>query len=208
MALAVDKFGVLTVRAPRRVDLNIVARFINEKRAWIEKQVQKSREVRSSRKNFSEGELFWFLGRQYPLTIQTDYGSRLLFDQSNFILSKFQRHKAEALFERWYRKQARLTMLSRTEYWAGQMGLKFSKITITGANTRWGSCSRSGSINFTWRLVMAPEEVIDYVIIHELAHLVHHNHSQKFWALVAAYCPSFSELRLWLRKQGHVLTLS
>jgi predicted metal-dependent hydrolase len=91
--------------------------------------------------------------------------------------------------------------------YAAQYGLRYEKIRITSAQTRWGSCSPKGTLSFTWRLVMAPLEVIDYVVIHELAHLRVKNHSKTFWAEVESMLPDYTRHVAWLRKNGKFLTL-
>jgi predicted metal-dependent hydrolase len=87
------------------------------------------------------------------------------------------------------------------------MGLTCRSVRITDAKERWGSCNAAGSLNFAWRLVMAPPPVIDYVIVHELAHLVEMNHSQRFWGLVGRILPDYAVRRKWLRENEHLLTL-
>lgn len=207
VALVVDRTGKVIVRAPRKVDLSLVERFIVEKQGWIEKQIARSKKPGLLGKLFTHGELFWFLGNQYPLYIQPEYSSKLQFNQTQFIVSKFSVHKAKNLFELWYRNQAKALLQQRAEHLAVVMGIKYSKITITGANTRWGSCSSRGTINFTWRLVMAPLEVVDYVVVHELSHIVQHNHSVKFWKLVSLYAPNFRQSKLWLNRHGRELVI-
>ncbi len=90
---------------------------------------------------------------------------------------------------------------------AAQHGFEYQRIRITSARTRWGSCSSRGTLSFTWRLVMASEDVIDYVIVHELVHLRIHNHSREFWTQVGLLMPDYKEKRLWLKKNASVLTL-
>lgn len=90
----------------------------------------------------------------------------------------------------------------KVEYWAEIIGVEYKRITIRGQKTRWGSCSSKANLNFNYLLALCPESVVDYVIIHELCHLIHMNHSKNFWDLVGRYCPDFNICRAWLRKNG------
>ena len=86
-----------------------------------------------------------------------------------------------------------------------EMGVTYGRLAIRDQKTRWGSCSRAGNLNFNWRLVLAPPAVLDYVVVHELAHRVELNHSVRFWRVVARYCPTMDEHRAWLRTHGATL---
>jgi predicted metal-dependent hydrolase len=111
---------------------------------------------------------------------------------------------AKKRFENWYREQARLFLTERLQYFSHLYNFHYSQIRITSARTRWGSCSGRGTISFTWRLVMAPPEIIDYVVLHELAHTVHHNHSPQFWNLVQSMQPDYAAKRKWLKQNSHL----
>lgn len=104
--------------------------------------------------------------------------------------------------EAWYRRQGRRVFAERVAYWNAQFGFSYGRIAIRDQKSRWGSCSRQGNLNFNWRLLLAPLAVLDYIVIHELAHLKEGNHSPRFWALVAEKCPNYREQRDWLRQHG------
>lgn len=104
-----------------------------------------------------------------------------------------------------YKKQARERFTERLDYYAQQYGLTYKKLRLSSARTRWGSCSRQKSINLNWRLILAPAEVLDYVIAHELTHTLHMNHSKKFWAQVETMMPSHKIHKKWLRDFGRTL---
>lgn len=111
------------------------------------------------------------------------------------------------VLEKWYKNQARKIYLEKLAYYSEIMGLEYNQVRIKNQKTRWGSCSSKGNINLNWRVVMAPEEVINYLIIHELAHLKHMNHSTDFWNLVKKYCPDYVQWRKWLREKGETLII-
>ncbi|OGR98383.1 MAG: hypothetical protein A2V88_16125 [Elusimicrobia bacterium RBG_16_66_12] len=95
----------------------------------------------------------------------------------------------------------------RASFWAGRLGVTFGAVRVKGQRTLWGSCSRRGNLNFNWRLTLAPPEILDYVVVHELAHRLEMNHSPRFWAIVERHCPDHTTHRRWLRKNGSALYL-
>ena len=101
-----------------------------------------------------------------------------------------------------YRRQAREKLSQRTAYFARQMGVSYGRITVRAAKTRWGSCSSRKNLNFNYKLAYMPQEIMDYVVVHELAHLRHMNHSREFWELVEQYIPDYRERRKWLKEHG------
>jgi predicted metal-dependent hydrolase len=117
------------------------------------------------------------------------------------------RDSAAKVFELWYRQNARQILHERVKVYSQQHGFQYQSIRITSARTRWGSCSASRSLNFSWRLIMAPLEVVDYVVVHELVHTVVHNHSKRFWKKVERILPDYNERRKWLRKNGSHLMI-
>ncbi|MFA6318450.1 MAG: M48 family metallopeptidase [Elusimicrobiota bacterium] len=102
-------------------------------------------------------------------------------------------------------EELRGTLAERLDFWCGKMGLRYERVRIKNQSTRWASCSRKGNLNFNWRLLWAPPEVLDYVVVHELCHLVEMNHSKRFWAQVAVWCPDYKRHRKWLRDHGRDL---
>ncbi len=109
--------------------------------------------------------------------------------------------------ERWYRRAARAEIAPRLERACALAGSSYTKLTIRGQRTRWASCSRTGAMSFNWRLLLAPEEVLDYVVWHEVCHLEVMDHSPRFWALLERWCPDYREQSRWLRRHGQTLVL-
>jgi len=124
-----------------------------------------------------------------------------------FKLTEAAQPNAESVFTAWYRKQARNVLTERVEFFARKHGFKIGKIRVSSARTRWGSCSSKDTLSFTWRLVMAPLEVIDYVVVHELCHLKEMNHSKAFWTRVERILPDYKVHRKWLKENGVKLSL-
>lgn len=113
--------------------------------------------------------------------------------------------KPRELLNAWYRGKAETIFAERAAYWAERMGVAYKSVRIKDQRTLWGSCSREGNLNFNWRVVLAPAAVLDYLVVHELAHLREMNHSRRFWVHVAAQCPGWKEHRKWLREHSRDL---
>ena len=206
IALIVKPDGNVIVRAPMRASVAFIHEFVEKNAEWIRKKKAEAQSiVRPEPKRFVDGEEFMFLGKAYPLQIVDGQKSALHLEENTFKLDSSAVKKATLVFERWYRKEALRILKERVEHYAGQYGFEYNKVGITSARTRWGSCSASGSLNFSWRLIQTPPEVIDYVVVHELAHTQVHNHSKKFWKKVESVMPDYDRHRKWLRKNGHPL---
>lgn len=207
IALIVERDGSLTVRAPRRATLQDIHGFIQEKTDWILRSREKLKAiVRVPQKQYVDGETFPFLGQDYELRLVPPQRPVLKFD-GGFTLSTSARERGEQAFIKWYKARALTLLTERVNHYASIHGLIPKQIKVNSAKTRWGSCTSTGTINFTWRLVMAPLEVIDYVVLHELAHLKIKDHSPRFWKLVESLCPDFKRHRKWLRDNGEKLNL-
>lgn len=103
------------------------------------------------------------------------------------------------------RKEARARLTELTERWANRIGVSYGNISIRGQKTRWGSCSSKGNLNYNYLLMLCPDEIVEYVVIHELCHRIHMNHSMKFWEKIEEYCPQHKQARKWLKQNGHCL---
>ncbi len=206
IALVVGRDGRLVVRAPMRISRWKIEATVAEHAEWIrarQEEIQAERAAAPA-KAFVEGESFWYLGKLYRLEIVEQAGTALELD-GNFRLRRTDLGKGKAVFEGWYRERAREVLGERLAFFAQKTGLQGQRLRISSARTRWGSCSSRGTLSFTWRLMMAPVEAIDYVVVHELAHLVERNHSKKFWARVKEMMPDYRQRRDWLKKNGHIL---
>lgn len=208
VAIEVTREACLVVRAPLRTSPEDIDKFIENKRLWI---LRKQREAqqrleRAAPKRFVSGEEFLFLGHSYKLTVVDNKIVPLSFD-NGFALSQNRRTDARSLFVEWYKIRAQEVIQERLLYYSGLSGIEFTLFRITSAQKRWGSCNSKGNLHFAWRLVMAPLPVVDYVVVHELAHIVEKNHSARFWRRVERILPDYRERRAWLRNNGTVLAL-
>ena len=199
--------GELVVRAPlymsRRGIEKIVARYEDKLEA-----VKHKLELRRTliKKEYAAGEEFFYLGKKYKLVLTDNPAKPIDFNNGFYLGSKYRRFGLE-LFTALYMDLGYDYISKRAEYYSRLMKLDFKRISITKANKRWGSCSTKGTVNFSWRLIMAPPEIVDYVVVHELAHLSVPNHSAAFWAVVRQFCPDYKKLLAWLKANGPMLNL-
>ena len=207
LALSVTADATLVVRAPMRTPLFYIEELIARKINWIRKAiVRMSRHPRRVVHKYIDGESFLYLGQSYTLSIVKDAHNKLAF-KDGFILKTCEHRHARELFTDWYKREAKEKITERVARIARHTGLPYKSVRITSAKKRWGSCSSSGRLNFSWRLILAPLSVIDYVVAHELAHLTHKNHSRAFWNKVQAIYPNYAESKAWLRHHEAALTL-
>jgi predicted metal-dependent hydrolase len=202
LALIVEDDGSLIVRAPNRVPRKMIDEFVDRHVEWvIKKQAEVHAVSRADPRQYAPGEVYSYLGENYPLEIVMQQSRALLLDHS-FKLSGAAQSRAKQVFRDWYRRQASEVLTERVNQFAESYGFQYAGIRITSARTRWGSCSARGALSFTWRLILAPLDVVDYVVVHELVHTVIHNHSEHFWKNVEQIMPEYRDRRNWLKQHG------
>ena len=196
------------IRAPMRMPFGYIESFVSKKRSWIDEKQRVARErlKHAVPKKFVEGEEFLYLGQTYSLAIVDDADTPLSFDLS-FRLSRFFASDARRLFIEWYRREAHTRIRERLDRHSALANLSYTGFKLTNAQRCWGSCTAKGSLNFSWRLIMAPTDVIDYVVVHEISHLAEKNHSRRFWNTVSELFPGYEKHRDWLKANGHLLTI-
>ncbi len=209
IALQITPQAELIIRAPHKAPLETIHRFVREKMSWI---LAKQRFIRENcrapvEKRFVEGESFLYLGQSYKLSIVKEASEPLVFNGHEFLLLEKYICVGEQVFAWWYKKEAYKVIHQRVNFYANSNGLKYTNFKITSGRKRLGTCSAKGAINFSWRLMMTPRDVIDYVVVHELSHLREHNHSKRFWANVQGLYPNYKQAKLWIKANGHLLTL-
>ncbi|MHB8106579.1 MAG: M48 family metallopeptidase [Candidatus Cryosericum sp.] len=210
VGLEVRPDATLVVRAPARTPVWFVESVLRDKAGWIEDKLAKARRHVSlvPRHDFLTGERFPYLGREWPFVVVAFQKTPLTFDEkTGFSLDMAAFDHGERIFEEWYRARARELLAGRVHHYAPQVGVSVPRLRITGAERRWGSCSTTGTVSFAWRLIMAPMDVVDYVVVHELAHRREMNHSARFWAVVGSVLPDYELRRRWLKDHGGMLTI-
>ena len=207
VALIVSAEATLLVRAPMRTPLSYIEKMVAQKADWISDKMREiSARPKSVKKVFIEGEEFLYLGKTYQLKL-TDRLEIEISAEGELFFPRVFLWRAKARLLDWYKKQALEEITQRVEIIAQKLELKYLSIKISNAQRNWGSCGPKNSLNFNWRLIMAPSGVIDYVIIHELMHILEKNHSHKFWSKVSGVMPEYKKARKWLRDNSKLLTL-
>lgn len=208
IALHITDDAELIVKAPLNANDKTIMGVILKHEKWI---VQKKKEIdarnpKSTPKEFVNGEGFLYLGKSYRLKVVDDQEMPLELEDQ-FYLSRIKLSQAKEVFTEWYKKTAYANISERVKWHAEKSGFICNRVKITNAQKRWGSCSSNGSLNFSWRLIMAPQPVIDYVVIHELVHLVENNHAKAFWSRVKLAMPDYERHKDWLKNNGYLLRL-
>lgn len=207
IALSVTADASLVVRAPASTPVTYIERLLEERIGWIKKAVAKAHaRPKPIPYEFVEGESFYYLGRKYKLNFSATAKQKIDF-KSKFIVSVSEKDNVRDLFVVWYKKEAKRFITERVEWYAKKTGFKYKSIQVTSAKKRWGSCSSNGNLNFNWKLIMTPLEVIDYVVVHEMAHLQHKNHSIDFWNCVKVIYPNYEKSEEWLKKNESLIDI-
>ena len=192
--------GVVEVRAPLRAPKSDIDKFVASKEKWIADKLAKSNERMEQRSNFSltYGDYIIYRGKQY--TIAEKPGNRIGFDDVCFYVPpNLTPDQIKYSCVEIYRLLAKRDLTRRTMDFAAKMSVMPASVRINGAKTRWGSCSSKKSLNYSWRLIMADDDVIDYVVVHELSHMMELNHSHRFWAIVGSILPDYAERKVRLK---------
>ena len=202
----------LTVVVPHSYKIGQLPKLLKSKERWISSNLARCSHFQSlsAEKELMSGDTVPYLGQDLELVKRENHsgvGSVTL--EGNMLAVSpglFKNGILELALEQWYRTEAAKMINERADKLSSQMGISCERIVIRGQKTRWGSCSHKKNLSFNWKLIMAPEPVIDYVIIHELTHLKEMNHSKRFWELVAQYCPRWREYKKWLKQHEADLT--
>jgi predicted metal-dependent hydrolase len=216
LAILIKPDGAIHVKAPHFVSQREIEGFILQKGNWVTKTIDRiSQQEAASGRNFDSGETLPFLGKNYRLTVHhaddqkrsnvciKEGSAEIILNVNPNVAPKAKK----AILEAWYRFQAREIIHEKADYFARLLGVSYSDIRIKDQKSLWGSCSAKGNLNFNWHIVMAPENVLDYLIIHELCHLRFMDHSVDFWQLVESMHPTYKTARKWLKDKGGALKM-
>ena len=212
ISLQITRQSDVIVSAPYFTPTSEIKSFIEQKYNWIQKNIQRQKEeqVHAGEKLYISGEYFYYLGTSYPLEVffQQNLPAGLVFWSNRFYLNCPEGEaRRKSYFIEWYKTKAREYFAGRVANLGRQLYLLHHSIRITSAQTRWGSCSGENNLAFSFRLIMAPPTVIDYVIVHELMHIKEKNHSSQFWKLIETVTPEYKLHRRWLKENGNKFIL-
>lgn len=207
ITLRVDERG-LRVTAPLRSSDAEVKKFIAAKQKWIEKHLQFYKNLPLLKSSFQTGDFLPYLGENCSVVVSEGKNKRPKIEKvaNTFFISSNFDAVPKKFVKKWYFEQSEKIISERVDIWKEKFGVNVNGISVRSQRSRWGSCSTKGNLNFNWKLVMAPLEVVDYLVIHELAHLNHMNHSEKFWQTVEQHCSDYKQRDKWLRQNGPLLS--
>lgn len=210
--LKIEPDGRVIMRVPYHTSEREIERFFREKLLWIEKKIQeKQKNVAGSEspRLFIPGEKFLYLGEHYPFELREPGRGRIPLALSHgiFYLDSDCLPRARDFFVKWYKERAQEIFTERVNYYSRKLKLYPEEIRISSAKRRYGSCSTTNKLSFTFRLVMAPYRMIDYVIVHELAHIKIKNHSRSFWRYIEEVMPEYRKYKKWLKEHSPSLDI-
>lgn len=214
MEISIEPPDKITVRAPIRLPKYKIVERLTEKGDWILKHLNnfKTIDYKPTNREFINGEKLLYLGIEYDLIICEYYLSQKpgVYIEEGCIVVNFKENNKDDIkkgLELWYRKEALNYILGSIKQYENSLNKIPKDIVVKEQKKRWGSCTYDNRLLFNWRCVMARPKAVDYVILHEMCHIVHKDHSKNFWNLVESIMPSYKEEKQWLKINGHKLTL-
>jgi predicted metal-dependent hydrolase len=204
ISIFIERDGKVSVRAPESLDMDKIEEILESKRLWIYKGLAEWEDLNTRRveREFVAGESFLYLGRNYRLQIVTDQPKPLILKNGHFKIKRGSLSKAEELFKTFYREKGTIKIKERINAYRGKMGATPNQVRVMELKHRWASCSAKGNLNFHWKCVQLPLSVLDYVVVHELTHLIHKNHTKVFWNQIDKVLPDYQERKQWLKVNG------
>lgn len=206
ISIIIERDRRVIVRAPVNTSKEIIEKAINKRKRLIQGKIKHNQKypVDKQQKEFVSGESLLYLGKNYKLFVVEEQIDGVEFD-NKFFISKTNQHLANKLFREWYIKTANETIVPKAKEIAKRIGVKYNSLNILDLKYRWGSCTPKDNIHLNWRLIKAPMTVIEYIIVHELTHLLESNHTTEFWNRVAAQLPNYTKAKNWLKEFGFEL---
>jgi len=197
--------GAVFVIVPFELAETKIDKLLHEKNRWIKEKINLHRKAQAvSDKQYVSGESFTYLGRNYRLKVSKGNYSPAKLSNGRFIITLRQGSDNPELIKDsltyWYKHHAEIKLIEKAKRYAKIIGVEYKSIGIKSYKSRWGSCTSEGQIDFNWKIIMAPNSVVDYVVVHELCHLIHHDHSPKFWKEVEKVMPNYGECKEWLKE--------
>lgn len=207
LSLTISKNGELIVRAPKRLSMEYIYSFIKQKEKWILNKQNNIKNSNVQNYNFINGSEYLFCGKVYRKIEINKLKDIEIADDNIFFPANLDSYQTKIIAVKWYTNLTKEILKNRVEYFANIMQVDFSAIKIDNSKTRWGSCNQNGVIKFNLRLSMLPHKVIDYIIIHELSHLIEFNHSKNFYRIIESVMVDYKKYKQMLKDYNFVLQL-
>jgi predicted metal-dependent hydrolase len=199
--------GVVIVVVPRALTQERIKKLLDDKKLWVKQKIALHPQLPVTlEKQYVSGEAFSYLGRNYRLKITDGELTPIKLVQGRLTVSvpnDSSQHKlVKYALTNWFRRRAELKLREKIIRYSPIVGVETNGYKVKSFQSRWGSCTPRGRVDFNWRIIMAPNRVVDYVVVHELCHLKQHDHSPQFWKLVESIMPDYLESKEWLRLNG------
>ncbi len=203
-SLFVERDGSVSLIVPEELELLEIEEIVEKKKSWIYRSLAEWQDLNASRidREFVSGETFLYLGRNYKLKVASGLMSDLILKDGHFLIKEQKLHKCNEVFKTFYRNKGRAKLKERINYFQGKVGVKAKDIKVMELGHRWASCTPDGNLNFHWKCIMAPLSILDYIVVHELCHLHHPNHTDAFWNAVDKILPDYRKRCEWLKLNG------
>lgn len=202
IGVTVTAGGKLRVAAPEGTPEERIARAIEKKTAWIARKIAERTEALALLQNG----IAYFLGKPYRLIVMPAVKEAVTLE-ADTIRVEGEKSGVSTKLRAWYRREAERVMVDRVRDYAGQLGLEVEEVELREWKSKWGDCRPGGVLRFNWRAVLLPSEVLDYLVVHELMHLLERRHTRRFWRFVASVLPGYASHRSWLQRYGTVFLL-
>ncbi|MCX4190810.1 M48 family metallopeptidase [Methylophaga sp. OBS3] len=204
--------GAVSVVVPISTSLEKIDELLSSKRQWIKHKITLQREMSPvSDKQFVSGEAFSYLGRNYRLKVERGSFTPVRLINGRLIVTVpqdgNQPHIIRNALVRWFKRQAEQKLVEKVKRFAPIVGVQVPNVGVKTFKSRWGSCTPKGELEFNWQIMMAPNRMVDYVVIHELCHLIRNDHSPEFWNEVARVMPDYQNCRDWLKENSSRLVM-
>jgi len=207
--IVIERDGRVLVRAPHSVTRDRIEEIVDAKRYWIYKNLAEWRDLNATKviREYRNGEGFLYLGRAYRLLLVPDQDQPLMLKDGRFrlrrdIADRGEIEGAKAAFRDFYISRGLDRIAPRVAYFAPKVGVTFGRVDVRELGHRWASCSAGGNLAFHWKCMMAPPTIIDYIVVHELCHRHHLDHTEVFWNEVDKVLPEYNDRKDWLRNNG------
>jgi predicted metal-dependent hydrolase len=204
--ISVERDRSIIVRAPHYLTAEKIDKVVQSKRQWIKEKLNHTQKypLIVESKEFVSGETLMYLGKNYQLLIVDEEIEGIDFDQ-RFKISKSNQPQANELFKKWYLSQALRKIEPLATKYAKSLGVVYNQFKTSEMKYRWGSCTPANNIIFNWRIIKAPMYVLEYLVAHELVHLIEDNHTPRFWNILSIQVPNYEKAKNWLKKNGQLL---
>jgi len=208
LSITVERDRTVVVKAPTGTPAEKIQKAVESRKQWIYEKIHHEQKYRTPLhppgKELVNGESLLYLGCSYQIEL-VDSVKDIALIENRFLVPAHQMQKRGTVFRKWYIQQAKEIILSRVQHYAERLGVSFNEAKIIDSKYRWGSCTTTDNLTFNWRLIKAPMFVIDYVVVHELAHFLESNHTPRFWGIIRSQIANMEKAKHWLKVHGEML---